>query len=266
MVMQASTISVRLCGGMLVAMPTAIPLEPFTSRLGMRVGSTTGSTVVSSKLATKSTVSLSMSASNSSAMSRHARFGVPVSRRRIAVDRAEVALPVNQRVAQRKRLRHAHHRVVHRGVAVRMILAEHLADHLGALHVLAVVQQAHVVHRVQNAAVHRLQAVAHVGQRAADDDRHRIVEIRTPHLVFNVDGLHVAAPGPLLGRAVVAGLDRQPFLAFSRQLSAFSLSLPRIHTAIQTVGGSRGVLFGGARTASTFRTRSPPNYCQSMEF
>ncbi len=67
--MQASMISVRLCGGMFVAIPTAIPLEPFTSRLGMRVGSTTGSTVSPSKFATKSTVSLSMSASNCSEMS-----------------------------------------------------------------------------------------------------------------------------------------------------------------------------------------------------
>ena len=42
-VMVASTISVRLCGGIFVAMPTAIPSDPFTSRLGMRVGRTSGS-------------------------------------------------------------------------------------------------------------------------------------------------------------------------------------------------------------------------------
>ena len=29
-----SMISPRLCGGMLVAMPTAMPVEPFTSRFG----------------------------------------------------------------------------------------------------------------------------------------------------------------------------------------------------------------------------------------
>ncbi len=40
---QASTTSPRLCGGMLVAMPTAMPEDPFTSRLGARVGSTAGS-------------------------------------------------------------------------------------------------------------------------------------------------------------------------------------------------------------------------------
>ena len=40
---QASTISPRLCGGMLVAMPTAMPAEPLISRLGMRAGRTSGS-------------------------------------------------------------------------------------------------------------------------------------------------------------------------------------------------------------------------------
>ena len=39
----ASTTSRRLCGGMFVAMPTAIPEEPLTSRFGKRAGSTTGS-------------------------------------------------------------------------------------------------------------------------------------------------------------------------------------------------------------------------------
>ena len=40
---QASITSPRLWGGMLVAMPTAMPPEPLTSRLGKRAGSTVGS-------------------------------------------------------------------------------------------------------------------------------------------------------------------------------------------------------------------------------
>ncbi len=39
----ASASSRRLCGGMLVAMPTAMPPEPLASRLGNRLGSTVGS-------------------------------------------------------------------------------------------------------------------------------------------------------------------------------------------------------------------------------
>ncbi len=66
--MVAFSTSVRLCGGTLVAMPTAIPFDPFTISVGIRVGSTDGSSVVSSKLGTMSTVSISMSAIISSAM------------------------------------------------------------------------------------------------------------------------------------------------------------------------------------------------------
>ena len=40
---QALTTSVKLCGGMLVAMPTAMPEDPLTSRFGMREGITAGS-------------------------------------------------------------------------------------------------------------------------------------------------------------------------------------------------------------------------------
>ena len=39
----AAQISPTLCGGMLVAMPTAIPAAPLASRFGKRAGSTTGS-------------------------------------------------------------------------------------------------------------------------------------------------------------------------------------------------------------------------------
>ena len=61
-----SMTSPRLWGGMDVAMPTAIPLDPFTRRFGNLDGSTTGSFSSSSKLGMKSTVSLSMSRSISS--------------------------------------------------------------------------------------------------------------------------------------------------------------------------------------------------------
>ena len=64
----------------------------------------------------------------------------------------------------------------------------HFADDLGALAGGAVGLQAHLVHAVQNAAMHRLQAVANVGQRAAHDHAHGVIEIRPPHLVFDIDG------------------------------------------------------------------------------
>ena len=37
-----------------------------------------------------------------------------------------------------------------------------------------------------------LEAVAHVRQRAGDDDAHRVVEVRDAHLVLDADGSDVA--------------------------------------------------------------------------
>ena len=63
-----STTSPRLWGGILVAMPTAMPEEPLMRRFGTLVGRTIGSWSDSSKFGEKSTVSLSMSARSSWAM------------------------------------------------------------------------------------------------------------------------------------------------------------------------------------------------------
>ena len=119
---------------------------------------------------------------------REARFGVAVRGGRVAVHGAEVALAVHQRVAQREVLHHAHQRVVDRHVAVGVVLAEHVADHRGALLVGAAGDEPQLVHRVQDAAVHGLQPIAHVGQRALHDHAHRVVEERLPHLVFDEAG------------------------------------------------------------------------------
>ena len=68
-----------------------------------------------------------------------------------------------------------------------MILADHVADHAGRLLGRPVVRQPQLVHGVQDPPVDRLEAVAGVGQGPADDDAHRVVDVRRPHLVFDVD-------------------------------------------------------------------------------
>ena len=60
--MTPSTTSPKLCGGIDVAIPTAIPSAPLIRRFGTLTGSTTGSFSVSSKFGIKSTTSLSRSA------------------------------------------------------------------------------------------------------------------------------------------------------------------------------------------------------------
>jgi hypothetical protein len=118
---------------------------------------------------------------------RHAHFGVTHRRRVVAVDRAEVALAVDQRIAQREVLRHAHHGVVHRGVAVRVVFTDDVADHAGRFLVSLVPVVAKFVHRVEDATMHGLEAVAHVRQRASDDHAHGVIEIGTTHLLFEAD-------------------------------------------------------------------------------
>ncbi len=116
---------------------------------------------------------------------REAGFRVAVGGRRIAVHRAEVPLTIHQRIAQREVLDHPHQRVVNRHVAVRVILAEHVADDCGALLVGTAGHEPQLVHGVQDAAVHGLEPIAHVGERALHDHAHRIVEERLAHLVFD---------------------------------------------------------------------------------
>ncbi len=117
---------------------------------------------------------------------RETRLGV-ARRGGSVVERAEVAVPVDERHAQRERLCEPHEGVVDRRVAVRVQLSHHFAHDTGALDVPAVGAQAHVGHRVQDAALDGLQTVTRVGQRARVDDRVRVLEERALHLGRDVD-------------------------------------------------------------------------------
>ena len=108
---------------------------------------------------------------------REACLGVTLCRRRIVVDRAEVPLAVDERVAQRERLRHPDERVVDRLVAVRVVVAHHIADDVRALDVRPPGPVAVRPHRVEHAAMDGLETVADVGQRAPDDDRHCVTQV-----------------------------------------------------------------------------------------
>ena len=102
----------------------------------------------------------------------------------IAVDRAEVALAVDQGHAQRERLRHAHHGVVNGGIAVRMVLTHDVADNARRFAVGLVGGVAGLMHSEQDAPMHRLQPIAGIRQRARDDHAHGVIEVRAAHLVF----------------------------------------------------------------------------------
>ncbi len=53
---------------------------------------------------------------------RQPHFGVPIGSGRVIIDRSEVALTLYERIPERKLLRHPHGGVIHRGIAVRVIV------------------------------------------------------------------------------------------------------------------------------------------------
>ena len=118
-----------------------------------------------------------------------ARLGVAHGRGVVAVDAAEVALAIDQRIAQAEVLGHAHHGVVDRGVAVGVILTQHFTDDTRALLVRPGVHQIEiVVHGVEDAPVDRLEPIAHVGQGARHDHAHGVIEVGVLHGAGDVDG------------------------------------------------------------------------------
>ena len=155
---------------------------------------------------------------------RQPALGVAHRRGAVAVERAEVAGAVDERIAQREGLRHANQRLVERGVAVRMVVAHHVADDLRALAVLDVGGQVLLPHRVEDAALHRLQAVAHVGQRARRDDRQRVVEVARLRGLVQRHHLRPAATArtsaSMTSRAAVIEQRRATLLPFRQRESS----------------------------------------------
>ncbi|MNQ75687.1 hypothetical protein D3C85_904910 [compost metagenome] len=122
----------------------------------------------------------------------HLGLGVTHGGRHIAVDRAEVALTVDQHQTHREGLRHPHQGHVDRGVAVRVEATQHVTDDARALRIRPLGRHVQVVHRIEDAAVNRLQTVARVRQGAADDDAHGVVEVGAFQLVLDRDDGDVA--------------------------------------------------------------------------
>ena len=117
---------------------------------------------------------------------RHAHLGVAHCRRRVAVDRAEVAVTVGEHVAHGEILRHAHDRVVDRSVPMRVVLTEDFTDDARRLLVRLARSHARFLHGIEDAAMHRLQAVAHIRQGASDNDAHGVVDIGILHLAREI--------------------------------------------------------------------------------
>ncbi len=117
-----------------------------------------------------------------------AGFGIALGGGGISVDAAKVALAVHQRIAHGKILGHPHHGLVDGGVAVGMVAAQRIADDAGAFLERGVVLQPQLVHHIDDAPLHRLEAIAHVGQGPGHDDAHRVIEVGAAHLFGDLNG------------------------------------------------------------------------------
>ena len=112
-----------------------------------------------------------------------AGFGVPHGGRRIAVHRAEIALPVDQGHAHGEILRHAHQRVVDRLVAVRVIFTDDVADGAGRFAIRLVPLEAVLVHARREcgdapASIRRARPAAHGTRSRSWRNRGRSVSSR----------------------------------------------------------------------------------------
>ena len=84
-------------------------------------------------------------------------------------------------------LRQTRHGVIHRCITVRMIFTEDFTDDTGRFLIRQFRADPHVIHRVQDPALNRLQPVPCIRQCARDDHAHRIVQVGLLHLLIDID-------------------------------------------------------------------------------
>ena len=111
-------------------------------------------------------------------------FRVTHGRCAVAVDRAKVTLAIHQHVTQREVLRHTHDRVVHRTVTVWVVFTDHITNDTRRLLVRAVPVVVEFVHGIQHTSMHRLQAIARVGEGAAHNHAHGVIKVAAAHFLF----------------------------------------------------------------------------------
>src|SRR5690606_25817868 len=100
-------------------------------------------------------------------------LGVSHGRGVVAVERTEAAAAFDEWVSHGERLRNADERIVDRAVTMRVIFTHDIAHDRGALAMLRVGGNVLLPHRVEDAPLDGLEAVADVRQGSRGDDRQR---------------------------------------------------------------------------------------------
>ena len=75
---------------------------------------------------------------------------------------------------------------------MRVIVAHHVAHDLGRLAISTSGNEAAFLTGEKDPAMNRLETVADIGKRAADDHAHRVIEVARLHLVDDVDAAVLA--------------------------------------------------------------------------
>ena len=105
----------------------------------------------------------------------------------ITVNRTEVALSFNERIACVEILRKTHHCIIYGTVTMGMITAHAVPDDTRTLTSGFVGSDAEFLHRVHDAAVNRLHAIPDIGKSTACNNRHRIGDEAFLHFMFQID-------------------------------------------------------------------------------
>ena len=109
---------------------------------------------------------------------RETRFGITHRREGFRIVRCPpVPLTIHQRIAVRERLRHQDHRFITGAVAVRMVFTQHVTNGTGGFLELGGGVQPQFGHRIDDAALNRLQAIPDKRQRPVHDDVHGVVQV-----------------------------------------------------------------------------------------
>ena len=117
-----------------------------------------------------------------------AGFRIAHRRRRIVVQRTKVAVALQKGVAAGEGLHLTHQGVIDCGFTVGMVFPQDVSHHPGTLAERTLRRQAQLMHGVENAALHRLQAISHIGQGAAHDHAHGVFQVGALHLLSQRGG------------------------------------------------------------------------------
>ena len=163
---RALIVSAILWGGILVAIPTAIPEEPLTMRFGNLDGRTEGSTERVVVIRDKIDRFLIDVCQQLGGELGHADLGISHGRRGIAINGAEISLAVDQRITEREILGHSDNGIINRHIAVGMIFTDDIADDSRRFLVGFIPIVAELIHGVKNAAMNGFKTIpAHPEER-----------------------------------------------------------------------------------------------------